>query len=284
MDEPAFNIEQANIAIIGLGLMGGSLALSLKDKCRRLSALDTDVETLDFARRTGVVQKVGSDPEEILADADLVILACPVPEIINWLKRLPQYIQRDCIVMDIGSTKRAITEAMDSLPGNFDPIGGHAVCGKEKLSLKNAEVGLFRDAPFILTPLVRTSPRTRQAAVEILAALQSTPLWIDADRHDRLLASTSHLPFLLSVALVLATPEEAAEMIGPGFRSTSRLAATPSSMMLGVLQTNRDNVMDFIDDFQEQLSFIKNSLRDNNSEELKSTLDAAQLQYQAFIQ
>lgn len=284
MDEPAFSIEQTNIAIIGLGLMGGSLALTLKDKCRRLSALDTDAATVKLARRMGVVHKAGSDAQEILEDADVVILACPVPEIIKWLKCLPQYIQHDCIVMDIGSTKRDITKALDKLPENFDPIGGHAICGKEKLSLCHADSNLYNGAPFVLTPLIRTSEKARTAAIEILTLLGAVPVWIDADRHDHLLASTSHLPFLLSTALVLATPEEAAELIGPGFRSSSRLADTPSSMMLGVLQTNRDNVLSFIENFQKQLSIIENSLRENNSEELKSTLDAARLQHQALIQ
>ena len=284
MDDPAFSIKQANVAIIGLGLMGGSLALTLKDQCRRLSALDTDADTLQLAHRMKVVHEAGRDPEKILADADVILLTCPVPEIIEWLKRLPQYIQQDCIVMDIGSTKRDIVQAMDELPGNFDPIGGHAICGKEKLSLRNAEAGLYKGAPFILTPLARTSPRARKAAGEVLDALQAVPMWLDAEEHDRMLASTSHLPYLLSTALVLATSKEAAELVGPGFRSSSRLAGTPSSMMLGVLQTNRDNVLDCINDFQEQLSLIKNSLLDNNSAELKSTLDAAQSRYQILIQ
>ena len=93
MDEPAFKLKNANIAIIGLGLMGGSLALSLKDRCRRLSALDVDLPTLEFARRQEMVHSAGSDPVEILADADLVILACPVPAIVDWLDRLPGYIR-----------------------------------------------------------------------------------------------------------------------------------------------------------------------------------------------
>ena len=105
MDEPGFKLKNANIAIIGLGLMGGSLAFSLKDRCRRLSALDVDLPTLEFARQQKIVHYAGSDPVEILADADLVILACPVPAIVDWINRLPGFIQHPCIVLDIGSSK-----------------------------------------------------------------------------------------------------------------------------------------------------------------------------------
>ncbi len=284
MDEPAFSIEQANIAIIGLGLMGGSLALTLKERCQRLSALDLDAETLELARGMNVVHRASDDPRVILEDADIVILACPVPEIVRWLKRLPEFIRQDCIVLDIGSTKRDIVDAMSNLPDNFDPIGGHAIAGKEKLSLRQAEKDLYRGAPFVLTPLARTSEKTRRIAQGLLSFLGAVPVWIDAEKHDHLLASTSHLPFLLSSALVLATPQEAAELAGPGFRSSSRLADTPSSMMLGVLQSNRENVLSSIKIFQKQLSIIEKSLRENNSQELKSTLDAARMQHQVLIQ
>ena len=200
MDEPGFKLKNANIAIIGLGLMGGSLAFSLKDRCRRLSALDVNPKTIDLARSRGIAHSVGSDPVEILADVDLVILSSPVPAIMDWLKRLPDYIQHPCIVLDIGSTKREIASAMDALPDNFDPLGGHAICGKERLSLINAERTLFQDAPFLLTPLAGSGVRARSAALQIIEVIGAHPVWVTAEMHDHFLAMTSHLPYLLSSA------------------------------------------------------------------------------------
>ena len=147
MDEPGFELKNANIVIIGLGLMGGSLAQSLKNSCSRLKGLDIDQSTLELARSKEYVHYAGSDPVDILADADLVILACPVSAIVDWINRLPHYIQHPCIVLDVGSTKRVIVAAMDALPKNFDPLGGHALCGKEKLSLNNAEPAFSRMLP-----------------------------------------------------------------------------------------------------------------------------------------
>jgi len=260
--------------------MGGSLALSLKERCRHLSAYDPDRSTLELARRQEIVHRAESDPAEILTDADLVILACPVPDIIDWLARLTEYVQHPCIVLDIGSSKRTIVAALETLPANFDPLGGHPICGRERLSLENAERFLYRDAPFVLTPLERTSENARSAALQIVEALGAHPIWLDANAHDRILAATSHLPYLLSSALVLATTEEAAPLIGPGFRSTSRLAATPSSMMLGVLMSNRDNLIDAIGQLQDQMATIKFALMASDANRLKSVLNTAKTRHQ----
>jgi prephenate dehydrogenase len=283
MNTPNFSLKSANIVIIGLGLMGGSLALSLKDRCQRLSAIDSSDATLKLARQTEIVHVAGSDPEIILADADLVILACPVPAIVEWIHRLPDYVQHPCIVLDIGSSKRTIVNALDNLPPNFDPLGGHAICGRERLTLENAERFLYRDAPFVLTPLLRTSENARQAAMQIIEALGAHPIWHNADDHDHIVASTSHLPYLLSSALALAAPEEAVPLIGPGLRSSLRLAGTPSSMMLGVLLSNRDNVIAAVHLLQAQLSKIESALQEDDSTQLKSILDTAQNQFHSLM-
>jgi prephenate dehydrogenase len=277
--ESNFKIEDANISIIGLGLMGGSLALSLKPRCRRLSAYDPDRATLELARRQEIVHLADSDPANILAGADLVILACPVPAILDWLRRLPAYVKHPCIVLDIGSSKRTIVAALESLPANFDPLGGHPICGRERLSLENAERFLYREAPFVLTPLSRTGERARSAALQITEALGANPVWLDADEHDRILAATSHLPYLLSSALALATPDDATSLIGPGFRSSARLAGTPSSMMLGVMQSNRDNLLSALNRLQEQIAALKMTLILGDFNSLQETLDTARAHY-----
>jgi len=284
VDKSGFSLNDANIAIIGLGLMGGSMALSLKEQCQHLSALDIHLPTLELAQNLEIVHTASSDPVEILADANLVILACPVPSIVDWLNRLPDYIKHPCIILDVGSSKQAIVAALETLPENFDPLGGHAICGRENLSLIYAERSMFLNAPFVLTPLSRTNDNARSAALQIIEILGANPIWLDAETHDRLLASTSHLPYLLSSALIIATPEEAAPFIGPGFRSSTRLAGTPSSMMLGVLQSNRNNILFTINHLQAQLSDIKTALLEDDSSQLLSILDSALDHYQSLIQ
>lgn len=262
--------------------MGGSLALGLRGKCAALYGIDSHLPTLELALSQHIVDFADSDPAKLLPEVDMVILSAPVPAILTLLKRLPAYTSNPCIVMDLGSAKHLIVEAMSHLPERFDPIGGHPICGKEKLSLANAERTLYYAAPFLLTPLQRTSARALSAANQIIEALGAKADILDAVEHDRILASTSHLPFLISSALALTTPEDVAPFVGPGFKSTSRLAGTSSSMMLGVLQSNRENVLNALHGMQSQLAEIESALASNDFKKLESILNAAQNQHQKF--
>jgi prephenate dehydrogenase len=284
MSQPDFNLAESKIAIIGLGLMGGSLALGLRGKCAALYGLDPHLPTLELALSQHIVDYADSDPAKLLPEVDLVILSAPVPAILTLLEQLPTYTSNPCIVMDLGSTKKLIVESMSRLPERFDPIGGHPICGKEKLSLANAERTLYYAAPFLLTPLERTSSRALSAANQIIEAVGANATILDAVEHDRILASTSHLPFLLASALTLATPENLTSFIGTGFKSTSRVAGTSSSMMLGVLQSNRENVLNALHVTQNQLAEIESSLSSSDFSKLETILNEAQQKYQTFIQ
>jgi prephenate dehydrogenase len=284
MSQPDFTLGQARIAIVGLGLMGGSLALGLRGKCAALYGIDPHPPTLEMARSQHIVDEADGDPATLLPKADVVILSAPVPAILSLLDQLPSFTSNPCIVMDLGSTKGLVVEAMTRLPEQFDPIGGHPICGREKLSLANAERTLYYAAPFLLTPLERTSPRAMSAAHQIVDALGAKAKILDAAQHDRILASTSHLPFLVSSALALATSREVASFLGPGFKSTSRLAGTPASMMLGVLQTNRENVLTMLQCMQNRLSEIETALSMSDFSKLEALLNEAQSKYETLMQ
>ena len=276
-----FNLAESKIAIIGLGLMGGSLALGLRGKCAALYGIDPHLPTLELALSQHIVDYADSDPAKLLPKVDFVILSAPVPAILTLLEKLPAFTPNPCIVMDLGSTKRLVVEAMSKLPERFDPIGGHPICGKEKLSLANAERTLYYAAPFLLTPLERTSQRALSAANQIIEALGAKGKVLDAVDHDRILASTSHLPFLISSALTLATSQDVTPFVGPGFKSTSRLAGTSSSM-LGVLQSNRENVLNTLHGIQSQLIELEAALSSKDFVKLETLLNEAQAKYQSF--
>lgn len=264
--------------------MGGSLALGLHGKCAALYGIDPHLPTLELALSQHIVDHADSDPANLMPEADVIVLSAPVPSILTLLEQLPSFTPNPCIVMDMGSTKRLIVDAMSRLPDRFDPIGGHPICGREKLSLANAERTLYYAAPFLLTPLQRTSPRAISAANQIIEVLGAKSTILDAVEHDRILASTSHLPFLIASALSLATPRDVASLVGPGFRSTSRLAGTPSSMMLGVLESNRENVLHALHAMQSQLAEIESALSSSDFLQLESMLNEAQTRYQALTQ
>lgn len=277
--EADFSLKDSSVGIFGLGLMGGSLALGLKGHCARLVGYDTDPPTLELALSRKIIDQTVADPVGVLPPVDVLILATPVPAILDLLKQLPLLIPDACVVVDIGSSKYEIVQAMESLPERFDPIGGHPICGQEKLGLENADASLYQGAAFVVTPLERSTCRARSAARQIISVLGAQPLEMAAQEHDRVLASTSHLPYLLSSALAHAASQEPFPLIGPGFRSASRLAGTPARMMLGVLSSNRQNVLSAVRRFHASLDEIESALQAEDYTQLESTLNQCRSAY-----
>lgn len=263
--------------------MGGSLALALKGRCASLLGIDPQSAALELALRQSIVDRADSNPAKLLPEADVIILAAPVAAILSLLDELPSLMPNPCIVLDLGSTKRQIVEAMSRLPGRFDPLGGHPLCGKERLSLGNADRTLYYQAPFLLTPLERTSSRAMSAAMQIVDAIGAKAVVVNPSEHDRALSFTSHIPFLLSSALALTTPSDVAPFLGPGYRSASRLAGTPASMMLGVIQTNYDNVLNALAVIQTQLKDIETILLSEDYKSLEDYLNQARDRYHEMV-
>ena len=154
------------------------------------------------------------------------------------------------------------------------------MCGKEKASLDNAEAQLYRGAVFALTPLPRTTKRAKAIALELVAAIGARPLWVEPEQHDCWVAATSHLPYLLANALTLATPDDAAPLIGTGFLSTTRLASSYAPMMLGVLQTNRQNVLEILRVFRSKLGEFERCLENGDLATLEGLLMNSACQHQ----
>jgi prephenate dehydrogenase len=273
------SLKQSRIAILGLGLMGGSLAMALRGKCSNLFGIDRDPRALAFAEQKGIVDRVSSDAGQLLPHADLIILATPVSAIIDLLHELPSLHPGSAMVFDLGSTKVEILKGMQALPSRYDPIGGHPMCGKEVGSLENADPDIYQGAPFALVPLQRTSTNACHIAEELVESIGGRPEWMDGETHDRRVALTSHLPYLLANALASSLPLEVAPLVGPGLRSTFRLAASPVSMMTDILITNRANVLTGLRIFQDNLAQLEKLLQENVPGNLQEFLEAGRFSY-----
>jgi prephenate dehydrogenase len=287
MNEPGFTDEiialgQCRIAILGLGLMGGSLAMALHGKVKEIIGIDPDPLALQLAEDKRVCDHLDSHPGNLLKTADLVILAMPVRKIIEVLYELPGLHPGNPMVMDLGSTKVDIVHAMSCLPARFDPLGAHPMCGKEKSTLAAADANLFYGSPFVFTRLERSSNRACSLAEQIAEAVQSKPLWLDAESHDRWVASTSHLPYLAACALAAATPIEASLLASSGYASTTRVSTSSPDMMLDVLITNRENVLAGLNAFRQKLDDMQTCLDRNDFDALKGLLHHA-VSHQAAI-
>ena len=278
------NLSQARVCIVGLGLMGGSLGLALRAgrACRTVIGADSNAEVCQQAVALGIVDTALHDAAAAARQADIVVLAAPVRAIISLVGALGPLLSPGSVLMDLGSTKAAIVQAMDRLPEYVQVVGGHPMCGKERAGITAADAGLFQGAVFCLTPLPRTSPATESLAGELVRAIGAHPLVIESERHDRLVAAVSHLPYLVSSALVTAARKTASDdtltwrLAASGFRDTSRLAGSDVAMMLDVLLTNRQDVSSLARDAADTLTALASAIECGDEEKLRSVLSAAQ--------
>jgi prephenate dehydrogenase len=280
MDEDGFRLSDAQVSIIGLGLMGASLALDLRGHCAELIGVSRSPETLEYARQHNIVDRI-VDFDSAL-DCDLLILAAPVRTIIQQLNdlRTAKELSRTTIVIDLGSTKAEIVRAMQALPLRFDPVGGHPMCGKEVAGIRYAEIGLYRDKIFILTPLERTSQPALALVQEMIAILGSRQLTLTAERQDSLVALTSHLPYLAASALMktalASTDDQLWQVAASGFRDTSRLAASDLTMMIDILLTNREAVLGAVKTYRTELDSLAALVESADEAGLRSALAESQ--------
>ena len=283
-------LKDARVAIVGLGLMGGSLAGALKSRsaCREVWGVARREATVKEAMRRGFIHAGACDLAEGVRQADLVVLATPVRTILKLIPQVGDLVPAGCLLIDLGSTKARIVEAMESLPPRVQAVGGHPMCGKEASGIEAAEASLYERATFVLTPSRRTSSDALTLAQELVEAIGARPMLMDAGRHDRLAAAVSHLPYLLSVGLVAAAEELAAEdalvweLAASGFRDTSRLAASDVTMMLDILLTNRHAVGEMVSRFADQLNAIAQLLESDDEGGLRS-LSGSKIALRGFL-
>lgn len=279
--EPAF--VEKRIAIVGLGLMGGSLAaaLSAHAGCRQVIGIARRRSTITTALDLRFIQHGTTDLAEGVREADVVILATPARDILEKIAAIGPWLKQGCLLLDVGSTKARICAAMQDLPAHVQPVGGHPMCGKETSGLAMADPSLYRDKVFVLCPLARTSPQALSQAQTLVKSVGARALVLDPERHDRLVAAISHLPYLLSVALMRAAEAFAAQddllwkLAASGFRDTSRLAAGDITMMLDILMTNREPILETVRRAQHELGALAELLEQGDMARLEAALREA---------
>lgn len=266
-------------AIVGLGLMGGSLALALRPYTDCIVGVDPHAQTRAYALENRIVDEATDDLRSGVTDADTVILCTPVETVIEIVKnRIGSYLRSNTLLIDIGSTKQDICEAMGRLPIGIHAIGGHPMTGKERSGISASDADLYVDRPFVLCTTRRTTPATRLRALSLVQALRATPIEMEAERHDRVVAAISHLPYLLSITLVATVAGEAEndpavwQLAAGGFRDTSRLAGSDIKMMSDILTTNTQAVATLMALFRVQLALLETKLISQDQQKLVETL------------
>ncbi len=273
-------LADCRLAIIGLGLMGGSLAAGLAGRCRWIVGADRDPGAVELALARGWIQSGFTDPAAALRDCDLAVLALPVRAILALLGRLGSDLPLPPRLLDLGSTKSEVLAAMAALPAGVAAVGGHPLCGRETSGLAAADAGLFHGCRFAVIPVPACDPEAVALVEELVMELGAQPLRVGARRHDRLTALTSHTPYLLAVALAIRARrlekagEPIAEAAASGFHSAVRLAGSEPTMMLDILLTNRANVLRELEEVQSELAALSHLLARGEEAELGERLRA----------
>ena len=263
--------------------MGGSLAMAVKERniCREVVALVRRSEAAREAKAAGIVDDAATEPDRALHDADIIVFSTPVRVIIRQINELTPFYKPGAVITDMGSTKQEIVQAMAALPETVYPVGSHPMCGKEQAGLPAAEPNLYEGAPWIITPLTRTPPAVTQLIQNLAEAIGAKPQLLVAERHDRLVAAISHLPYSLAVTLVLAAQSVAAadpavwKVAATGFRDTSRIAASDVTMMLDILLTNQAAVQEMLAIAQDQLNKLGQAIIAGDEALLRSLMERA---------
>jgi len=280
------SVHFKQVAIIGVGLIGGSLGMLLKRDGLASSVVGVGrrIENLKTAVELGAIDRYVSDAKDGVRDADLVILATPVDTYERHLKEWGPSLRPGAIVSDVGSVKGELVERVEKiLPNTVRFVGAHPIAGKEKTGVAAGSVTLFKGARCILTPTQRTDPQALRDIRTLWEAAGCIVLTMDPMLHDKVLGAVSHLPHAAAFALINAlaevqrdTPElDLLAYSGGGLRDTTRIAASSPEMWRDIFLWNRDNLVAQIEVFERHLQQLKRLIQSGDGPAIEQELDRA---------
>jgi prephenate dehydrogenase len=272
------------VTIIGVGLIGGSLAKVLKAKglAGRIIGSGRSRETLELALKLGVIDDMGQAPAAAVEGADLVVIASPVGAFERIVAEIGPKLKKGAILTDVGSVKGELVKRIEALlPPGVHYVPGHPIAGKEKHGVAEASETLFDGARCILTPTAKTDPQALDAVKAIWVAAGATVVLMDADAHDHIFAAVSHLPHAAAFAMVNmvaefnAGEENYIKFSGAGFRDFTRIAASSPEMWRDVCLLNGDNIVEMIEHYQFALNRIKKAIKHKDGPKLEKLFQSA---------
>jgi prephenate dehydrogenase len=272
------------LGLIGCGLMGGSFALALKRAglVKRVVGYSKSPSTTERARAMGVIDVEAPSALLAVSGADIVLIAVPVAATEATFKAIKHLVTSDMLIMDVGSTKRDVIDAgrraLREHIGSFVPA--HPIAGKEVSGVDNSDPDLYTGRQVILTPIERTLTIQLQKAIDVWTALGCRVLQMSPEQHDAAFAAVSHLPHLISFALMNAISgqpqgKDYLSLAGPGFRDFTRIAASDPKVWRDIMISNREELLAQSKIFQRNLQALELMISSGNAEALEGLLEQA---------
>lgn len=251
-----------SLAVLGLGMMGGSVALAARTNgtARSISGWDPCPKACAKALASGIVDRIDINPSDAASGADLVVLACPVPVLTSLANEIGPACGPETVVTDIGSTKGNILKTLGAvLPGGSVFVGSHPIAGSEKSGCSHSDPKLFEGKLTVVCP-----GKAHESAVVKIERfwneLGSRTIRMEAELHDQALAATSHLPHLVAYLLAGLQEESMKPFVGGGFRDTTRIAGSDPQLWAGILHDNRKALVPLIDEMISEMTRARDEL------------------------
>jgi prephenate dehydrogenase len=279
------------VTIIGLGLIGGSIGLALKQGNKpgwEIVGYSRSRETVASALSSGAIERGEVKLEDAVKQASFVIIATPVLTIREIFFKIAPHLSSGCTVTDTASTKVQVMKwAEEILPTKVDFIGGHPMAGKESYGIRSAEAELFRGCTYCLASSQKASPKSIDRVTSMVKKLGAIPFFIDAKKHDNLVAGISHLPMLLSAALVSLTTKnpswlEMSKLAASGYRDFTRLASGNPEVNSHICLSNKEAIVNWIDKFSQELERYRKLVAEGDKR-LEQTLTEANKARQEWL-
>lgn len=265
-------------AVIGTGLMGGSLCMALREAgpVAEVIGYDLSPETRERAAELKIADEIAGAAAEAASGADLVFIATPAGSVVDTFLELRDALAPGALVSDIASTKLAITRGIEALlPGGVSYLGGHPMAGSEQSGIEYARPDLYTDAYYILTPTDRTGPEAFRMLNGLLSAVGARVLSMDPETHDRAMATISHVPHLVSLALLEMAAGQRRNIknlftvAAGGFKDMTRIAASSPEVWSDICAENRDFILERLKDYGERLDGLVRVLEEDDRAELE---------------
>jgi prephenate dehydrogenase len=274
------------IAVLGLGLIGGSVGLAARAGGAHVVGFDPDPRTREQALSLGAVDEAAEQPESALKDAQVAIAATPIGALAQIVNLALRTAPADCVISDVGSTKRVLLAELGEQPGLERFIGGHPLAGSHMGGIEHARADLFQGSSWCLMPSAQT--RLADRLRTLVEGFGATPVEIDAQTHDRLMARISHLPHVLANVLVAGVAdcgqrERALAATGPSFRDATRVAGASSAIWTDIYLSNADMLIEAIDGAVEQLARVRELLSERNAAALGAWSELARTRRQSLL-
>lgn len=275
--------EFGKVAIVGVGLIGGSIGLALRERklASEVIGIGRRDEALDAALTAGAIDRGTTSLAKGVDDVELVVICTPVDTVVDFALRAAEHCPQRTTITDAGSTKQQIVEAVDSgLTGRRDGpwfVGSHPLAGDHRAGVEFARAELFEGRKAVVTPTEHTHRAATLDVTRFWQSLGAGVVTMSPVEHDVAVAATSHLPHLVAYALAFATPNELLPLASSGWRDTTRIAGSDPNMWRSIFASNRQRVLDALERYGEAMAIIREALEEGDDEQLIGILERAKL-------